>query len=91
MTNQGTAHGQFQCAIQRRNLFAAEEAASEIDYVSLPHALALTVLIGEESPERYERAAVRWHARFVQSGERDGPGGCAARAGGTGRTHRPGG
>jgi hypothetical protein len=65
MTSQGTAQGRFQRAIQRRHLLAAEMAVRELDYVSLPNALALTLLIGEESPERYERAAARWHALFV--------------------------
>jgi hypothetical protein len=65
MTSQGTAQGRFQRAIQRRHLLAAEMAVREMDYVSLPNALALTLLIGEESPERYERAAARWHALFV--------------------------
>jgi hypothetical protein len=66
MTSQGSAHERFQRAIQRRNLFAAEMAAREMDRVTLANALALTLLIAEESPERYERAAMRWHARFVQ-------------------------
>ncbi|MDP9303006.1 MAG: hypothetical protein M3O92_00690 [Actinomycetota bacterium] len=65
MTSQGTAQGRFQRAIQRRHLLAAEMAVREMDYVSLPNALALTLLIGEESPGRYERAAGRWHAPFV--------------------------
>jgi hypothetical protein len=65
MTSQGTAQGRFQRAIERRHLFAAEMAVREMDHVSLPNALALTLLIGEESPERYERAAARWHALFV--------------------------
>lgn len=34
--------------------------------ITLADALALTVLIGEEDPARYERAAARWHMRFVQ-------------------------
>jgi hypothetical protein len=65
MTSQGTAQGRFQRAIQRRHLLAAEIAVREMDYVSLPNALALTLLIGDESPERYERTAARWHALFV--------------------------
>jgi hypothetical protein len=65
MTSQGAAQGRFQRAIERRHLLAAEMAVCEMDYVSLPNALALTLLIGEESPERYERAAARWHALFV--------------------------
>jgi hypothetical protein len=66
MTSQGSAQGRFQRAIQRRNLFAAEMALREMDYISLGTALALTLLIAEEAPQRYERAAVRWHVRFVE-------------------------
>ena len=66
MTSQGTAHGRFQRAIQHRNLFAAEMAAREMEQMTLANALALTLLISEENPERYERAAMRWHARFVE-------------------------
>jgi hypothetical protein len=66
MTSQGSAQGRFQRAIKRRNLFAAEMALRELDYISLANALALTLLICEEAPQRYERAAVRWHVRFVE-------------------------
>lgn len=65
MTSQGTAQGRFQRAIQRRHLLAAEIAVREMDHVSLANALALTLLIGDQAPERYERAAARWHALFV--------------------------
>ena len=65
MTSQGTAHGRFQRAIQRGHLLAAEMAVREMGSISLPNALALTLLIGQESPERYERAVARWHALFV--------------------------
>jgi hypothetical protein len=65
MTSQGSAQGRFQRAIQRRNLFAAEMALREMDYVSLANALALTLLLADEAPQRFERAAVRWHVRFV--------------------------
>jgi hypothetical protein len=50
MTSQGSAQGRFQRAIQRRNLFAAEMALREMDYVSLANALALTLLLAEEVP-----------------------------------------
>src|SRR5919108_366361 len=65
MTSQGTAHGRFQRAIRQRNLFNAELAAREMGHVSLADALALTLLIGDAEPERWPRAAARWHARFV--------------------------
>jgi hypothetical protein len=39
-------------------------AIREMKYVSLANALALTLLMAKQSPDRYERAAVRWHARL---------------------------
>ena len=64
MTSQGSAQGRFQRAIQRRNVFAAEMALREMDYISLAN--ALTLLLAEAGPQRFPRAAVRWHARFVE-------------------------
>ena len=61
----GSAHGRFARAIARRNLLGAEAAARELGQLNLEAALALCVLIGDGSPARYERAAIRWHARFV--------------------------
>jgi hypothetical protein len=66
MTSQGTAHGRFQRAIHRRHVQAAEMAAREMGGLSLADALALALLIAESDPERWPRAAARWHARFVQ-------------------------
>jgi hypothetical protein len=66
MTSQGTAHGRFARAIHRRQLFAAEMAARELDSISLSDALDLTILIREADKRRYERAAVRWLERFIQ-------------------------
>jgi hypothetical protein len=65
MTSQGSAQGRFQRAIQRRNLLAAEMALREMDYISVANALTLTLLLAEDAPQRFGRAAVRWHARFV--------------------------
>src|SRR5207249_4255070 len=64
MTSQGTAHGRFQRAIQRGQLFHAELAARELGRLTLADALALTALIAKDEPARYGRAAVRWHGRF---------------------------
>jgi hypothetical protein len=65
-TSQGSAHGRFQRAIQRRQLFAAEMAPRELDGLSLTDALNLTLLIREPDRRRYERAAVRWLERFIE-------------------------
>jgi hypothetical protein len=65
MTSQGSAYGRFQRAIRRRQLFHAELAARELGHLSLSDALALALLIAEAEPQRWPRAAARWHARFV--------------------------
>jgi hypothetical protein len=65
VTSQGTAQGRFQRAIDAGNLWAAETAARELGRLPLGSALALTALIAEVAPQRFERAAVRWHGRFV--------------------------
>jgi len=47
-----------------RNLFGAEMAARELGSLSLHDALDLCVLLAELQPERFPRAAVRWHGRL---------------------------
>jgi hypothetical protein len=66
MTSQGTAHGRFQRAIQRRHLNAAEMAARELGGLNLAEALDLTLLMRDTDRWRYERAAVRWLERFIE-------------------------
>jgi hypothetical protein len=58
MTSQGTAHGRFQRAIQRRHLLAAERAAREMGGLSLEDALSLCEPLAFADPERYERGAL---------------------------------
>lgn len=65
MTSQGTARGRFGRAIRDRHLARAEMAVREMGRLSLADALSLLLLIGEFEPERWPRAAARWHARFV--------------------------
>jgi hypothetical protein len=64
VTSQGSAHGRFTRAVARGNVFAAETAARELRRLGLDDALALTALLAEANPARYERAAVRWHGRL---------------------------
>jgi hypothetical protein len=65
MTSQGTAHGRFQRAINRRHLQAAEMAAREMGGLSLADALLLCELLANTDPARFERAALRWLERFI--------------------------
>jgi len=64
MTSQGSAHGRFTRAIQRRNLFQAELALREMGTPSLLVALDYLELLADVKPEKLESAAVRWHGRL---------------------------
>jgi hypothetical protein len=66
VTSQGSAYGRFRRALDRGNLAEALSAASEVGFVGLAEALELTLLLADKEPEKYDRAAVRWHLRFVQ-------------------------
>ena len=35
-------------------------------FVGLAEALELTLLLADKEPEKYDRAAARWHVRFLQ-------------------------
>ena len=56
----------FRRALDRGNVTEALSAAAELQCVGLAEALELTLLLADDEPEKYERAAVRWHARFLQ-------------------------
>jgi hypothetical protein len=64
MTSQGSAHGRFRRAIKQRDLFQAEIAAREMRGLPLDDALELVILIAAQRPDRFERAAGRWHDRL---------------------------
>ena len=65
MTAQGHPDTRFKRAIEGRWVFHAELAAREAGNLSLGEALDAVVLYAEVEPARFERAAVRWLARFV--------------------------
>ena len=56
----------FRGALDRGNVTEALSAAFELQFVSLAEALELTLLLAEREPDKYERAAARWHVRFAQ-------------------------
>src|SRR5262245_42808634 len=58
----------FRRALDRGNVTEALSAASELDFVSLADALELTLLLIDQAPAKYARAAFRWHSRFVAEG-----------------------
>ncbi len=64
MTSSGSSYARFRRALQTGNLTLVRAAAAELPAVSLDDALHVCVLLRDREPERYERAAVRWIARF---------------------------
>ena len=64
MTSQGSAHGRFTRAIQRRNLFQAELALREMGTPSLSVLVDYLELLADVRPDKFDRAAVRWHGRL---------------------------
>jgi hypothetical protein len=64
MTSSGSAYARFRRALESGNLTLVRTTAAELPNVSLDDALHVCVLLRDREPERYERAAVRWIARF---------------------------
>lgn len=56
----------FRRALDRGSATEALSAASELQLVGLAEALELTLLLADKEPEKYERAAARWHLRFLE-------------------------
>jgi hypothetical protein len=68
VTAQPTAQVRFRRAIERRELWLAEDAARELP--NLPHedALQLVHLYAERGSPKYEKAAMRWLERYLMEG-----------------------
>lgn len=65
MTSEGSPYARFTRALQRRSVLEAEAAAHELDWISLDDALQLVHLYAERASPKYERAALRWLARYA--------------------------
>jgi hypothetical protein len=55
----------FRKAIEGRWVFHAEIAAREVGTLTLVEALELVCLYAEAEPAKFEKAALRWYARYV--------------------------
>ncbi len=64
MTSQGSAHARSQGAVERGNLLLVRAAAAELGELSLEDALRVVLLIADQEPHLYERAAIRWLGRL---------------------------
>lgn len=65
MTSSGSAYVRFQRALATGNLLLIRTAAAELPSVSLGDALAVCLAIRDGAPDRFERAALRWLARYA--------------------------
>jgi hypothetical protein len=61
----GSHYAAFRRALDRGSLTLALAEARQLPQVDLADALALVLLIREEAPARYTRAAARWLARWL--------------------------
>src|SRR5579884_471525 len=65
MTSEGSAYSRFRRALATGNLLLVRTAAAELPHVTLKDALEVCLLLRDQDPERFERAAVRWLGRFA--------------------------
>jgi hypothetical protein len=66
VTPQGSAYHRFRRALDRGNVTEALSVAFELEHVGLSEALELCLLLRDKAPERYPRAALRWHGRLCR-------------------------
>ncbi len=65
MTSQGRPYARFKRALKSRNAHQALAAAAELRQINLADALSLVFLIREDTPVLYDKAAVRWFAKYA--------------------------
>jgi hypothetical protein len=66
VTSQGSAYARFRRALDRGNLIEATASARELEHVGLVEALELCLLLCDKAPDRFWRAALRWHGRYCR-------------------------
>jgi hypothetical protein len=67
VTSEGHAYARFKRALETRALWAAEDAAREMQ-LGLQDALRLVHLYAERGSPKFERAAMRWLERYLAEG-----------------------
>src|SRR3989442_9486395 len=65
VTSQGHPYAKFQRALKTRNAHLALAAAADLRAIGLADALSLILLVRDDDPIRYDRAAVRWVALLL--------------------------
>ena len=65
MTSQGHGYARFRRALKSGNAHVALAAAAELRQVGLADSLSLLFLIREDRPVLYDKASVRWFAKYA--------------------------
>ena len=66
MAIEGGAYANFRRALDTRNLTIIRSAAAEIPLVPLDDALRICLILRGAEPAAYDRAVLRWLARFAR-------------------------
>jgi hypothetical protein len=66
LTSQGSPYTRLRRALDHGNLTEAVSAAGELENVGLVEALEVCLLLCDRAPEKYGRAALRWHGRYCR-------------------------
>ena len=64
VTSSGSPYARFRRALATGDLLLIRAAAAELGTISLGDALQVCVAIRDAKPEQFERAALRWIARY---------------------------
>ena len=65
MTSQGSPYARFRRALDNGQLTMVRATAAELPRVALDDALRVCLLIRDQDPDQYDRAALRWVGRFA--------------------------
>jgi hypothetical protein len=66
VTSRGSPYSRFRRALDRGNATEALSAAAELEHVGLVEALELCLVLLDSRPEKFARAALRWHGRYCR-------------------------
>jgi hypothetical protein len=66
VTAQASPYTRLRRALDHANLTEALSAAADLPHVGLAEALELVLLVCDRAPDKYGRAALRWHGRYCR-------------------------
>lgn len=70
-STKGSPYPRFQRALKTGNLAVIRNAAAELPRIELDDALSVCMAIRDAEPDRFNRAALRWLARYAVEEARD--------------------